>query len=199
VRYTPSVFGFPDKLVTKLRYCDHFFLTSTSGAQGLQVYRWNSTFDPDFTNTGHQPLYRDTYASIYNHYAVISATAKIQIVNAVTTVPFLVGVVTDDDTSITSTANTVREMSHSQSFELSPLSGSDSNHTFYMSWDCQQILGIDPYASETYKTPTGSNPDETSFLYTYAYTTDASTNSVLFSIELVQTVLWTELLTPTGS
>lgn len=199
VRFTPNVFGFPDRILTRLRYVDNFPITSTSGAQGLQVYRWNSTFDPDQTGTGHQPLYRDTYATIYNHYAVVRAHARIEFVNAVTTVPFVVGCVTDDDGSVSSSANTVAEHNHAVSRFISPLSGSVSNHVIEMDWECKKILNIDPFSSETYKTAVGSNPDEISTLAIFVYTTDASTNSMNFRITLTQEVLWTELATVSGS
>lgn len=200
VRYQPDVFGFPDKLLTRIRYCDNFFITSTGGAQGLQVYRWNSTFDPDYTNSGHQPMYRDTYAAIYNHYSVVSARARIQFVNAVTTVPFMIGITTDDsETGFNTSVNAFREENRSKTHLITPLSGSNSSSFFQATWDCYTILNIDPYASETYKTPVGSNPDEVSTLGIAAWTVDASTNSVAFAIELEQTVLWTDLTTPTGS
>lgn len=199
VRYTPDVFGFPDRILTKLRYVDNFPITSTSGGQGLQVFRWNSTFDPDQTGTGHQPLYRDTYATVYNHYAVVRARARVEFVNAVTTVPFVVGCVTDDDGSVSSSVNTISEHSHAQTRMISPLSGSLSNHVIEMTWDCKKVLNIDPFASETYKTAVGSNPDEISTLAIFVYTTDASTNSCNFRIILEQEVLWTELATVSGS
>lgn len=200
MRYQPDVFGFPDKLLTRIRYCDNFYITSTAGAQGLQVYRWNSTFDPDYSNSGHQPMYRDTYAAIYNHYSVVSAKARIQFVNAVTTVPFMVGISTDDsETGINTSVNAFREENRSQTHLITPLSGSNSSSFFNTTWDCYKILNIDPYASETYKTPVGSNPDEVSTLDIAVWTVDASTNSIAFSIELEQHVLWTDLTTPTGS
>ncbi len=199
VKYSPNVFGFPQRLMTKLRYCDTFPITSTLGAQGLQSYRWNSTFDPDMTGTGHQPLYRDTYAGIYDHYAVVRARATVRILNAVTTVPFLVGIVTDDDGTPSASANTISEMSTAQTRLISPLSGSMSNVTLTATWDCVKVLGIDPYTSQTYKTAVGSNPTEDSTLSIFCYTTDGSTNSIVFQIVLEQDVLWTELTTPTGS
>ena len=99
-RFQPLTFGFPDRLLTKLRYHDGpLIITSTLGGQALYQFRWNSTFDPDFTSAGHQPLYRDTYASLYDQYAVIRATARIVFTNTLGGTSFLVGCTTDDDTS----------------------------------------------------------------------------------------------------
>ncbi len=199
VRYSPNVFGFPDRLVTKLRYCDYFNLTSTSGALAKYVFRWNSTFDPDFTSGGHQPLYRDTYASIYDHYAVIRAWAKIAIINP-GTVSTICGVVTDDDTSSSSTFQTLMEQSHGINHELTPLTGSKSEVIINTSWEAADILNVDPFSSEEYKTAVGSNPTDESDLIVWAIPVDgSSTNTLNVTVTLIQEVLWTELTTPTSS
>jgi hypothetical protein len=199
VRYSPSVFGFPDRMLTKLRYHDTITITSTSGIINVNVFTWNSTYDPDVTNSGHQPLYRDTYASIYDHYAVVSARAKAQFINSSTTLSCMVGGVTDDDSSSTTEFNTIAEQAHAKHVLLTPLSGSKSSATMNFTWDCMQVLGIDPYTSQTYKTAVGSNPSETSSLILFNATTTGSTNSVIVDIEFEYDVLWTELTTPTGN
>ncbi len=185
-------------MLTKLRYCDIFDITSTSGALAYQQFRWNSTFDPDYSNTGHQPLYRDTFASIYNQYAVVRATAKITITNP-GGYTWVITCGTDDDTGATSTVDTLMEQSHSKSVILTPLTGSKSTHTFNLNWDCGTYLNIDPFSSEAYKTAVGSNPTEVSFLNIGIQPTTVVTSLVNMKIELVQHVLWTELQTPSQS
>lgn len=193
------LFGFPDKMVTKLRYCDTISLSIVSGSLAKNVFRWNSTYDPDQTNVGHQPMYRDTYASIYDQYSVISAKAKVKVINYNTTTPIICGVVTDDDTTIASSSTVLSEQNHGMHTILPPLAGSLSTHTFNPTWDCKKVLGIDPFASETYKTLVGADPTEQSILTVWATNFDATTMSVLVNIELEQTVLWTELQTPSSS
>lgn len=195
----PSVFGFPDRLETKLRYSDFSGVTSTTGAVGQYKFRWNSTFDPDFTGTGHQPLYRDTFSAIYDHYSVIKARAIIRFTYVDADSPVFVSINTEDDSTATSTAQTLAEQSHGVSTLLTPLSGSHSFKEFVVNWDCASILGIDPYITEGYKTAVGSNPDEESYLVISAATTDTTTATVNFQIILEQTVLWSELQTPTQS
>lgn len=190
--------GFPDKILSKLRYVDLMTLTSTVGSIGKNAFRWNSTFDPDATGTGHQPLYRDTFSSVYDQYAVISATARVKFINPGTN-PMRVGVLTDDDFTSSTTVDTLCEQNHGQHVLLPPMLGSLSSHTFTISWDCKQILGIDPFSSETYKTAVGSNPSEESYLHVWASDPLAGTTSVYVEVELVQIVLWTELGTPVQS
>jgi len=190
--------GFPDKLLSKVRYHEAGTLTSLAGAIAKQNYRWNSTFDPNQTGVGHQPLYRDTYATIYDHYSVVSAVATVTFVNYSTS-PFIVGCVTDDDTS-TNGIDVVCEMNHGYHKMIPPLLGSLSSHTFNVNWDCKRILSIDPYASQTYKTAVGSNPSEESILTLFGTAADGAVSSqIYYDIEMTYTVLWAELSTPSES
>ncbi len=200
VRYSPSVFGFPNRLMTKLRYCDLVSTVSTVGSLASNVFRWNSTFDPDVTNVGHQPLFRDTYAGVYDQYAVVSATFKATAINVSTGVSVLCGVITDDDNTLSTTFQTLMEQSNGESRLITPLAGDNSSTTFVRTWDCREVLNIDPYSSQTYKTAVGSNPTESSTISVWSIPQDGtSTLTVQWKIELVQDVLWTELTTPTQS
>jgi hypothetical protein len=186
-------------MITKLRYVDSFSLSISSGSLAKQLMRWNSTFDPDFTGVGHQPLYRDTFASVYDHYAVVSTKAKVKYINTSTDTVIVCGVVTEDDSSSSSTSTTLCEQATGQHTILPPLAGSLSTHTFAASWDCQEVLGIDPYGSEAYKTPTGENPSEESYLVIWVTNYNASTMAVTVNLEMEFTVVWSELATPTQS
>jgi len=45
------------------------------------TFRGNSVYDPDYTSTGHQPRYYDTYASIYGKYRVYASRIMIDMIN----------------------------------------------------------------------------------------------------------------------
>lgn len=71
-------FGFPDKMVTTLRYVDNVALSATSNGVGSNVFRMNSLFDPDLSGSGHQPMYFDQICgpigtAPYSRYRVISS------------------------------------------------------------------------------------------------------------------------------
>jgi hypothetical protein len=186
-------------LETRLRYADYHNISIVSGALTKFTYAWNSTYDPNQSGGGHQPLYRDVFAGIYDHYSVVRARAIVRVINPGTT-SVLVGCVTDDDTTSSSTFQTLMEQSHGTTQHLTPVSGSKSEAVFNLSWDCIKVLGIDPYSSESYKTAVGSDPTEMSTLVVWAIPDDGSTTVTLnATIELVQEVLWTELTTPTQS
>jgi hypothetical protein len=191
-------YGFPHQLLTKLRYHDTLTITSTAGSLAKYVFRWNSTFDPDFTGTGHQPLYRDTFAGIYDQYAVVSAIAVVKFANT-SGDPWVVGVLSEDDATSSTTISVLCEQATGQHKLLPPVTGSLSSGTFNASFDAKKRLGIDPFTSELYKTAVGSNPTEESDLVIWGYDTSGGSSTVTFDIELVQTVLWTELTSPTQS
>lgn len=88
-------FGFPTKIITILRYIDLYGITSTAGGIAQQVFSLNGIFDPDITAVGHQPMYFDRYAAIYNNYRVLGSriTAEISPTNVTATSgPFLMGI-----------------------------------------------------------------------------------------------------------
>lgn len=71
-------YGYPDKLVTKLRYVDVVNLTAAGITVGSNVFRMNSLFDPDLSGVGHQPMYYDQFCGAvgsapYSRYRVLSS------------------------------------------------------------------------------------------------------------------------------
>lgn len=74
-----GVTGVPDSVRTKLVYHDQVTISGVSA--GLHVFRGNSIYDPDFTSTGHQPLYTDYYDETYSKYKVLGSTITVELVN----------------------------------------------------------------------------------------------------------------------
>ncbi len=193
-----QIYGFPARLEVPLRYHMTTALTSTTGNTARQIFRWNSIFDVDFTGTGHQPLYHDTYQAIYNHYVVVKAHARIKFINTSVS-PVLVGIVTDDSTTTSTTLDTLAEQNTGKQEILPPISGAFSTKTFIQDWDYAQWFNVNPYSSESAKTTFGADPTDIAALVCYMGTLDATTATMYMEAEIVQTVLFTELVTPTQS
>ncbi len=194
------MFGFPSQLLTKLRYVDTYALVSTSGSVAKQVNCCNGIYDPDLTGVGHQPLYRDTFAAIYDQYAVVSTKIKATFNNLYDSTSFHAGIVMDDDGTTSSSPTTLMEMNLGKNVLLPPKSGSLSSRTLSIVFDAKRHLGIDPYTSETYKTAVTTNPTEQSTVLFWASPGDgAATGTVQVNVEMEFLVLFTELATPTGS
>jgi len=57
-------------------------ITLNPGAAVAQyTYRGNSLFDPDYTGTGGQPRYFDTYSTVYGKYRVLGSRIMVDIIN----------------------------------------------------------------------------------------------------------------------
>jgi len=61
---------FPAEMTVDEKYTEVRNLQAVSGAYAFEVFRMNSTFDPDFTFVGTQPYMRDQLAGIYTKYRV---------------------------------------------------------------------------------------------------------------------------------
>lgn len=71
--------GIPPKVTTTLKYVERVGMTSTTGAMALHTFSANGIFDPNITGTGHQPMYFDQLAALYNHYVVEASRIKVEI------------------------------------------------------------------------------------------------------------------------
>lgn len=73
--------GFPDKIFVKLKYVENYTFLTSSQPYYNYIWRGNSVYDPNYTGTGHQPLYFDQYATIYQRYRVHAVKQILEISN----------------------------------------------------------------------------------------------------------------------
>lgn len=59
------------RTIVKMKYSEIYAPTASAG-QAVWRLNLNSIFDPNRTGVGHQPYGRDTFATLYNRYRVIS-------------------------------------------------------------------------------------------------------------------------------
>lgn len=185
-------YGFPNSIITKLRYSGYYTLSSTSGGRGLQIMNANSTFDPDSTGGGHQPLYRDQYAGIYDLYTVIGS--KITTHWGTTSVPYLIGIVGDNDSTISSTIETLMEQNNSVYTTIG--SNGAPTKTLEAFFEPLEMLGIDAKDDGTALTPVGSNPTDLYCFGVWAAPIDAaSSTSIQVAVTIEYTVKFSQLNT----
>lgn len=111
------------KRVVKLRYCDHVALNPGISLIDSHVFRANGIHDPDYTGTGHQPMFHDEVAALYNHYCVIGSkiTVKIQYTaNSANVGMGAVGLFLSDDPTYANTVNALTEQNRSNWRMVSP-------------------------------------------------------------------------------
>jgi len=110
VTFPKNVVGFPDRLVTILKYVE---ANTHSGSANPSAQKWavNSAFDPNNSGTGHQPSFYDTFTLPYARYYVRAFKVELEIVNQLATTAIeAVCVYSDQDFS----ANTVDQLSESR-------------------------------------------------------------------------------------
>ncbi len=61
------------------RYQEQFRAASSLGVPATYSFRLNSLFDPNYTTTGHQPLYFDQMAALYSFYKVLRVRWRITV------------------------------------------------------------------------------------------------------------------------
>lgn len=79
-----SASGFPDTIVTTLRYVDQRGFNAAAADDTTYTYRMNDIFDPDFTGAGHQPMGYDQLAAVYNRFQVLSSSIKLTVTGQAT-------------------------------------------------------------------------------------------------------------------
>jgi len=69
--------GFPRRTMVKLVYHETYLSGSIATGSDDRLYDLNSIYDPNRSGTGHQPMGRDQWATMYNRYRVHSAKVEV--------------------------------------------------------------------------------------------------------------------------
>jgi len=114
--------GFPDQFCTTLRYStDIQFVATTFQYQVFQ----SSLHDPDFTGSGHQPMYYDQLVSStgpYNKWQVLGMSAVIEVNNNNTTPGYITSCWSDSNSTVAESV--LAEEKHSVRRAFGPNTGS---------------------------------------------------------------------------
>lgn len=190
-------FGFPNSIITKLRYCDQIQLTSTSGAMTGYVFAANGIFDPDISGTGHQPMFRDNYASIYDQYVVIGSRIKVTMTNVSASNTAVWGINGDDDSGGSATLTTKMEQNNSIWNQLGPTGSGHDTSILTCTFEPNRDFGVDAKSDGSSQTALGANPTELWCYQVWMAASGANTITCQFTVEIDYTVKWAELVTPT--
>lgn len=195
------IFGFPNKIITKMRYVEEVIIATTLGTVGRNVWSMNSIFDPNRTGVGHQPLYRDQWAAIYNHYRVLgsSLTARYTPLTGGNTIgPWIVGISGEDDATGSTIPETLMEQSNSTWAVLGRDTGGNDIMELTATYSPETKLGKES-SEDGVGAAVGSNPVEEYFTHTWVVDANGASQSVIIVVEINYTVEFSELTTPTAS
>lgn len=113
--------GFADQCYVRLKYAEELKLGDGLSPVLYYSFRGNSLFDPNYTATGHQPLYFDQYAAIYERYRVMGAKITIDIINASGASAAYFVLNANTDFSITTNTATLLEQTKSTISKVIPI------------------------------------------------------------------------------
>ena len=192
-------FGFPDRMVTKLRYVDNFNLTGSAGVVGANVFRLNSCFDPDLTGVGHQPMYFDQFCGAagtgpYGRYRVTSAKATVSFmqtnppaVAATNLGPIVVGLQTGATSGLYATnLSGLCEASGSTWTQLGDKAGGNNVKVLTATYSPRRDLGVSP-DDDTVSAAYNGNPSQVFHLIPWKIDTIGAA-AVTALVEIIFTV-----------
>lgn len=193
---TPRIFGFPNSIITTLKYCDTYTLTSTAGSLAYQVMAANGIYDPDITGIGHQPMYRDVYASVYDQYTVIGSKITVSFNHTTSTGSVICGVRGDDDQTGTTTLSTAMESNNTSWCQLGQNGSGKDTCVLYSTFEPLMAFGVAAKDDGYSQTPIGANPSEQFCYHIFAANSNAGTSTVNIAVQIEYTVKFAELQSP---
>lgn len=156
---------FPNKKYCSLVYAQVFNLDGTAVAPtATKTFRANSTHDPDYSGTGHQPRHRDALAAIYNRYVVVSSKIYITMfAPASSSQGQLFGFVgiRGNSADTISTVATWANLIENGGVRLVPIGSRDGGtdvRRFKMSYSTRKLYGKNPYMEDDFHAVVGASP-----------------------------------------
>lgn len=200
-RVSRNNFGFPDRLKTKLQYCDVIQLGASAGSPAVWQFRMTSLFDPDYTGTGHQPQWFDQLAGVYQAYRVLGSKITVtfspnQVSDSETNDkgPYIVGITGNENVSFGS-ANypALLEDANSVHTVLGDKQGANNVKTLSLTYSPLRDMDSDPL-DQSLRALTGNNPSRNFFANVWALDmTEASNQDVVAKVCIE---FWAEFSTP---
>lgn len=180
---------FPKQLTNTVRYVDWLTFSFTSGL-GTYVFSANGLYDPNTTGTGHQPLYFDQLAAVYNHYTVLKSRIK---VTFNTIIPFMLSIKCDDDATPPSATYVALETPNTKGgLYYAPGTGLP---VLRESYDAEKVFGKGVMAQEDLQGSSGANPLDGQFYQIQVYEPQLTTGSMQLLVEIDYDVVWSEMTT----
>lgn len=190
----PLQFGFPNNILTKLKYSTVMTLSSTSGSIAKQTYAANGLFDPDITGAGHQPAFFDTWKSVYGAYQVIGSKITVNFINTGTAQIFSVGIIGDDDGTTSTTFDTLCEANNQVNQLIGYANGGKPHAQLFMTYSPMEHLGVEVGTDGFSNTLISANPTDIYYFTVFGACVDGNTATVLCRVDIEYTVKFDELL-----
>lgn len=174
----------PDQMLTKLNYNENIILTlaaSVGGALSPAYYRFRtSLYDPDYSGTGHQPMWHDQLALMYGRYRVHGMKYTFTIKNTGDSPQLITGCIRHTSLdAVDGDYRVLRERRGTKKFHLGSVFSMPTRVRGYMATNKPWGITKREFMSdEDFDANIGANPTKVSYLDLYAWTM-ATSNIVL--------------------
>lgn len=189
----PVGLGFPKKMMMTHKYSQTVSLTSTGGIYNNLTFNCNGLYDPDAAAGGHQPLYFDQMAAIYDHYTVIGSKITVKLVPATSTTDgYATGIFINDDATplITSLAH-LEEQSTGKYRVVPPAYRGTTILT--AKWSAKKTFGGSILGNDNLQGGATSNPSELSVFTIGLEGLGGATVQIFAQILIEYIAVWDEL------
>lgn len=195
VTYRPTVAigrGFPKKLIMTHKYVDNFTLTSTTGGFANYVMTANGIYDPNISGTGHQPMFHDQVAALYNHYIVLGSKCTFKFTPETTTTNTIRVCAFVEDAASLSLSN-IDAVSEQVSGKVPKYCTAGNNivQGFTMKYSAKKYWGADYLAKDDLQ-GSGANPTEQVYYVLVAVADDVATIAINVTVCIDYIVMWRE-------
>lgn len=192
--------GLPLKCIVTHRYFEPVSINCSSGVLNKYLFSCNGMYDPNFSGGGHQPMYFDQFAALYDQYVVIGSKINVKVTfHGNTQYAANVGIYINDDTTQTPTdLNSLVEHSSASYKMLAPQNTKVT--TLSKTWSAKKIFGKGVMSNNSLQGNATSNPSEQSFYNIFVQPLDQiSTQSYYVEASIEYTAIWNELRDIQGS
>lgn len=194
--------GFPTTLRTKLKYHEAIALSSVAGTVSGNVFRAEALFDPNETGTGHQPMFFDSFAAVYNRYVVRGARIKVTFnptTETAATSMWVVGIVGQSTNTIQSDPNVLCEQGHSVWADVNGRNGGPNQKTLYLNYTPEKHLNLSYLDNDVGALVTSNPAVSYKFIIYGADRQSSGTTNMVAEVEIVYDCEFSDVITNAGS
>lgn len=192
---------FPPKLFNTLRYSEQVTINCVDSNNGCGTYIFsaNNLYDPNYTGTGHQPLYYDQLTALYNHWTVLSSKITVVVQRASNPVQLQAVLVLDDDASL-GTANNINLLTErAGSVHGSADPGNGLLLTLSKTFSAKKWFGSNPLDNDNLQGFISAGPSEQVYYAIMVQDLTGTSQSVAAHITMEFNVIWDELTSVASS
>ncbi|QBX89303.1 capsid protein [Apis mellifera virus-12] len=190
--------GLPQRVMVKHKYVTKYNTTISESAITSVVIRANSLFDPEYALGGHQPMYFDQYAELYNHYTVIGSRITFTVVNTdaqEAQYAYFVVAYRDDNATLPpgTTMEGIAEQTQGRRIVSVP-GGANNVYKTSLSFSAKKTFGGSVLGNPELRGSATANPNEDQyFILALRAAAPTTGGNVVISIHVEYVAIWNEL------